>query len=187
MNLLLRLILGLSLPGIAYATPVTPQKPAPSAATSTASPSPTPGPGRGVAVGLSTNGLLLKTDVAALTALFSKDEKTEFQAALAIPQTDPFLYSLGATLYFNVHGTPDLGFHTGGGLGLGSHAKDLMFFRLAAQAGFHWTMLERLVFRVDAGLALSNEEKPSGSDGENQLILSGNSSLVGLSILYRFE
>ncbi len=140
-----------------------------------------------MAAGLASNSQLLYTSQTALTGLFSVGEKSSAQAFLIVSGSDPMTYGIGGLYKYTVSGTKRLGFHVGGGLGLGDYAEDRSFFRISGVAGFHFRVRKRILFHVDGGLTLSRDDAlVDGGDDSNQTTITGQSSIFGLSIMYMF-
>jgi len=146
--------------------------------------SPPPESTHPISAGLTSNELFLHTGATALTGLFPKTATMDLQVDFVIPQTDPFLWGLSGELKNTIHGSRDLGFHLGGGLGVGQFAEDRLFLRVGALAGFHWAFLTRLAVHVDGGLTFAYDD---ADEAENQLHLTGHSSHFGISLFYKFD
>ena len=139
------------------------------------------------AVGIASNSQLLYHTETSITALFDIGKKAGIQAFLVVPSSDPMTYGLGAQYKYTISGGKSLGFHVGGGLGIGDFAKDRSFLRIMGVAGLHFKIRKRILIHADTGLTLTRDDDPTGGDEDsNQTTITGNSILYGLSIMYMF-
>lgn len=141
-------------------------------------------------VGLSSDSSVVSTETPALTFLMPLGEKLALQTYAVITSVNPFLFGIGGNVKYNVVGDLMKGIHVGGGVGLGlvaatslvggaTLATNAFFFNINGILGFHFHLIDRILFSLDAGLHISI------ANGTTAVALSGDSALMGLSVLYR--
>ncbi|MCM2324426.1 MAG: hypothetical protein NDJ90_14300 [Oligoflexia bacterium] len=122
-----------------------------------------------------------------LTGVMELDPNTTIQALLSMPSTSPFEFSLGGLFKYTVAGSPNVGFHIGGGLTLGALSNpvtgDSAFaLGIAGIGGLHFplTSSRQVMLHLDGGPAFSL------IDGEADFAIGALSGLLGVSVLYMF-
>lgn len=101
---------------------------------------------------------------------------------VAIPSTSPFSIFADVRFKHTILGTQHLGFHLGGGVGLGSINSTfaLMFEGLA---GIHMTVMDRVVLAFDGGPSFS---LITTSPNSTSNFMIGTAPYLGASVLYMF-
>ncbi len=114
-----------------------------------------------------------------LSAMFSSG-RDWIQAYLGFFQTKGVVDFAGGGAYkFTLAGTRALGFHAGPGVMLGTFADDFAFSFFGA-AGGHFTVVDRLLFSVDAGPMVTH------TANNTNFRLRPLGALLGLSVFYVF-
>ena len=135
--------------------------------------------------GLASNEDLLYTSATALTGAYALNRKSIVQGYFIMPSTDPSTYGIGGAFKYATSGHRKLGFHVGGGLGIGKWNEGKSFMRIVGIVGFHFPIHKRVVMHIDAGLTIRNDDKGgSTSDKDSNMSIKGNSELFGISLLY---
>lgn len=130
---------------------------------------------------------------ASLSTWFTLAERHSLQTYFSIPSTSPFNFGVGTNYKFTLTGDQALGFHIGGGFGLGStrnpnlasnpkDPKNVFFFGFTALGGMHFKVpnLENLMVNFDAGPTFTVV------DGNANFTLAGLGGFLGASLHYLF-